>query len=359
MAPFTGDFDGNGHTITVNITNSLTISTGDLAGTYAGLFAGIGAGGSVHNLTVTGTVNISGAVVYAGGVVGGMLPTASISNVTSSVAVSVTSSGNGDVIAGGIAGAVQGGTISNSHATGAISASGNEDVTAGGVVGVSKEGTVRNASAAGSVLAITSAAEGAQAGGVLGVSQQGIVSNVYATGNVSATSNGGSMGVGGVVGACEGGTVSYVYATGSVSATAQGTGPGEDDDSITVCAGGIVGGSNPGPVIRYTVALNSAVSASGINYKRVSHRIISTPTNVVTTNGAANYGKSDLSPTGGGNPPEGATSQNGADVAVTGGPLPAAYTAPDQNWWRNTGFSGADWTTVWDWDTSTGLPKLR
>jgi hypothetical protein len=59
IIPFTGDFDGNGHTIAVKITRGITVPTGPLAGTYGGLFAGIGYGGSVHDLTVDGTVTIT------------------------------------------------------------------------------------------------------------------------------------------------------------------------------------------------------------------------------------------------------------------------------------------------------------
>jgi hypothetical protein len=141
--PFIGDFDGNGHSITMTITDGPTFSISGYSGTYAGLFAGIGPGGSVHDLTVGGTVTITNSanqLVVVGGVAGGLLPGASISNVESSVAVTVTSSGNGDVIAGGIAGGVQAGTVRNSHATGNVSAtstaaSGDINVNAGGVVG--------------------------------------------------------------------------------------------------------------------------------------------------------------------------------------------------------------------------------
>jgi hypothetical protein len=31
--------------------------------------------------------------------------------------------------------------------------------------------------------------------------------------------------------------------------------------------------------------------------------------------------------------------------------------AADQSWWTGTGFSGADWTNVWEWGTNQ--PKLR
>jgi hypothetical protein len=213
---------------------------------------------------------------------------------------------------------------------------------------------VRNA--AGSV-DVTVSGGGVYAGGIAGGSQ-GAVSNVYTTGNVSATTTDTTESVyaGGIVGT---GAVSYAYATGSISAAATGTGPGESNHSVTVGAGGIAGASTDKPV-RYTVALNSAVSASGTSYNRCSFRITSTSTGTVLTNGAVNYGKADLSPTGGlYGMDKGANKEGGLDVTVMGGPLPAPYTAPSQAWWTDTGFYGADWTTVWRWDTAAGLPKLR
>jgi len=117
--------------------------------------------GSVHDLTVTGAVNITGtggSDVVAGGVAGMAFPASSVRNVASSVTVTV---GGGD------------------------------DVFAGGVLGVS----------------------------------QGAVSNVYATGAVSAKSTGAKKEVyaGGIAGATTGG-VSYAYATGDISATGTGDG---------------------------------------------------------------------------------------------------------------------------------------
>jgi hypothetical protein len=167
---------------------------------------------------------------------------------------------------------------------------------------------------------------------------------------------------GGIVGtAVDGGEVSYAYATGAVSATGTGTGVASGENSTTLGAGGIAGAASNAPV-RYTVALNSSVSVieTGSNYNKCSFRITSTSIGTVTVNGAANYGKADLSPTGGSYPVDkGADKLDGVDVTVTGGPLPAAYTAPDQDWWTNTGFIDAYWTTVWQWDATTGLPKLR
>jgi hypothetical protein len=175
---------------------------------------------------------------------------------------------------------------------------------------------------------------------------------------------------GGIVGTFhDSGSVSYAYATGSVFANGTGTGNGnssaENDVSIAAC--GIVGG-NSTQLVRYTVALNSSISIdSGCyyrNYKTLAFRISTAHYGNVNTDGATNYGKSDLTPAGdqshAGLLNEAQNlSQNGTNVTVSGGPLPAAYTAPDQTWWTTMGFRGADWTTVWEWDSVKGLPVLQ
>ena len=295
--PFTGDFDGDGHTITLGITSGLTISQDFYTGTLAGLFAAVGdiAGnpggrGKVYNLKVAGSIGISGADnVCAGGVVGVMMPGAEVRSVASSVAVTVSGSG---------------------------------DANAGGIVGVS----------------------------------MGTVSNVYTTGNVSATTSGTASAYAGGIAGVALGTVSYAYATGAVSAEGTGTGNGTDNEP-TVAAGGIAGAAT-GAVVQYTVALNSSVAVNNsTSYNTCSFRIASTSGGKVIINGAANYGDSNLDPSGGTHKDdEGADEQDGVDVNVTAG---TPYTAPDQDWWTGTGFSGADWTTVWEWDTNTGLPGLR
>jgi hypothetical protein len=303
--PFTGDFDGGGHTVTLNITSGLDVSLdtpqGSFSGILAGLFAAVGdlpgnpgARGKVYDLKVAGAIDVSGAAaVVAGGVAGVTMPGAEIRNVASSVDVSATGGGG---------------------------------VNAGGVAGVS----------------------------------QGTVSDVYAIGAVSATTSAGTASAyaGGIAGAAaQGSTVSYAYATGSITVTGTGTGPGQNDHSVTLGAGGIAGAATSAPV-SYTVALNSAVSVNNnTTYNRCSFRITSTSGGTVITNGG-NYGKSDLSPAGGSYSPDpGADQQDGASVVVTGGP-PSAYTAPTQDWWTDTAWTGADWSNDWKWDGTAGLPKL-
>jgi predicted small secreted protein len=347
--PFTGDFDGNGKTITLNITGGLPVSAGVFPGTYTGLFAV--AGDRVHNLTVAGTVGVSGNVVFAGGVAGAALPTASFSEVTSSVAVTAT--GIFMVSAGGVAGVSQG-EISDVTGSGNVSATGTGSVFAGGVAGIS-QGEISGASGSGNVTGIGSG--DVYAGGIMG-DAGGRVINVYTTGSVSATTSGTSSAYAGGIAGSAGVMLSYAYATGAITATGTGTGTTQD----TIGAGGIAGSASSA-VVKYTVALNSNVSASGNNYNRCSYRIASSRYGRLNTDGAANYGSEDLDPTVSGTGGsdhyghEGDDQEDGTDVAVTGGPLPSVYTEPSQSWWNSTGFSGAD-TNVWEWGTE-GLPVLK
>ncbi|MDR2186307.1 MAG: hypothetical protein LBO80_11680 [Treponema sp.] len=290
--PFTGNFDGNGHKITLNITGGKTISSGGYTGTCAGLFAAIGGRGSVHDLTVEGTINISGVSgnVAAGGAAGAAVPGTVISRVASSVTVSA--GGNGDVLAGGIVGA-----------------------------------------------------------------GQGTISNVYTTGNISATTSGATEAYAGGIAGVTLGAVSYAYATGGILAKGTGTGEGTGEGKITIGAGGIAGAANSASV-HHTVALNSGVEVEdSSSYNRCANRIASSPSGPRAARFSANHGKADLSPTGGSHSPDKtATGQDGKNVPVTPG---SPYTAPNQDWWTGTGFSGANWAAVWEWDSAKGLPVLR
>jgi hypothetical protein len=357
ISMFSGNFDGNGHTVTLNITSGYTVSDGTYPGTFAGLFGMIS--GKVHDLTVTGAITVTTSddmPILAGGVAGAMSATASISNVVSSVNVSAAGSGNDDVLAGGIVGAVQG-TVSNARATGDVSATASgtgSDITVnvGGVVGGLVDGVLNRVYATGNVSG-TSAGDKVRAGGVVGAGDQSTVSNAYATGNVSATSTGTAYArAGGVSGSSDGGTLSYVYATGNVSVTGNNSEHAE--------AAGVLGKGDSASV-QNAVALNSSVGITGTASPQRAQRVIGWDEDNDMTM-ANNYGKADLTPTvtvGSYTADTGAGNLDGEDITVSGGPLPAAYTAPDETWWKNTAWSGADWNTVWEWDTGTGLPKLR
>jgi hypothetical protein len=165
--PFTGVFDGDGHTI-----SHLTIK----GKSYVGLFGqldrhpSVGYGGEVRNLGVVG-VNVSGSEGYVGGLVGEL----------------------------------NWGTVTQCYSTGAVS--GNWDV--GGLVG-DNGGTVTDCYTTGTI-----SGTGSQVGGLVGDNgSDGIVTHCYSTCTVKGTA-----GVGGLVGrnGSDWATVKECYSTGKVS----------------------------------------------------------------------------------------------------------------------------------------------
>ncbi|OUN38835.1 hypothetical protein B5G28_07710 [Faecalibacterium sp. An77] len=236
QSPYTGAFDGQGHTIF-----GLSVSSSD---DYAGLFGYIGEKGKVQNLTldspivsstnadgyvgavagenfgavenchVTGSVTATGKTSYAGGVVG-----VNYSTVTACYATGKVESDN---IAGGVVGWNDGGTVTACYATGDVTATSG---TAGGVVGVNYS-TVTACYAAGDVTGDT------YAGGVVG-GNTGTVTACYATGTVTSTSGT----AGGVVG-LNYSTVTACYW--SCTGPTHGIGDSESDINATKVDGSTV-----------------------------------------------------------------------------------------------------------------------
>ena len=112
--PFTGVFDGNGHTI-----SHLTIQGGG----YLGLFGQLEVGAEIKNLGVV-DANITGSGVCIGGLVG-----SNVGNITASYSTSTVS---GETSVGGLVGSNYEGIITTSYSTGTVS--GNQGV--GGLVGL-------------------------------------------------------------------------------------------------------------------------------------------------------------------------------------------------------------------------------
>jgi hypothetical protein len=100
---FTGTFIGNGRKIELAISGTRQ---------YGGLFEQIGAGGTVKNLSLSGSVSISnGGAAYAGAVAGRV--SGAIMNIATTTDIAISGT-NGDKYAGGIAGEVSsGGEITN------------------------------------------------------------------------------------------------------------------------------------------------------------------------------------------------------------------------------------------------------
>ena len=170
---YRGTFDGNGHTISGLYINSSSDN-------YQGLFGYVSGSGKVQNLSVSGSVSVSGGE-YVGGIVG-----YNSSGTVTNCAFSGTVTGTDDYV-GGVVG-VNSGNVINCTNTGSVSVSGGDRV--GGVVGDNR-GHVKNCYNTGTV---TGTGTDEWVGGVVGVNSSS-VTNCYNTGNIS-----GYKYVGGVVG---------------------------------------------------------------------------------------------------------------------------------------------------------------
>lgn len=125
---FTGTFDGNGHTVTLDITASTA---------NVGLFSKLAGGAVVRNVkvdgTVSGTEGVAGIAAQANG--------ATISGCINCAEISAT-----ERHVGGIVGKLRGGTVENCYNTGAISSSRDrKGVNLGGIAGyIDSNGSVKN-----------------------------------------------------------------------------------------------------------------------------------------------------------------------------------------------------------------------
>jgi RHS repeat-associated core domain len=191
-APFTGTFDGNGHTI-----SNLTIGTSSEPSTlsYLGLFGSIN-NATIKNLHVSASIYSSGFDI--GGLAGYCIGTSVITNSFTTGNIS------GSSYVGGLIGNIFSTTasISSSYSLANIVGSSNY---VGGLAGQNR-GTVTNCYAKGN------ASGASNIGGLVG-QNSGTVMNCYAKGNVSGTSN-----LGGLIGQSSG-PITNCYAIGSVSGT--------------------------------------------------------------------------------------------------------------------------------------------
>jgi hypothetical protein len=259
ITPFTGTFDGQGHTIsdvviniaenkssglfgvannaTINNLNVSNISINTEINVNAvGAIVGNASGIKMDNLNTTGT--ISGVVNQTGGLIGRIFDAdpevnSVITNSSSAVVIESTSS-----VIGGLIGLIEGrasnkGVIKNSFATGHVSGL-NE---LGGLIGQSEEAIIYNSFATGNVSSFNGF--GDRIGGLIGYAYWGsLVFDSYATGNVS-----GERDTGGLFGRLYDGVVANTFSLGTITAT------GESSD-----VGGFIGESD--------IAANYSVAGS-------------------------------------------------------------------------------------------------
>jgi hypothetical protein len=240
--PFTGQFNGLGHTIsnlTINrggqdevglfgrvyLSNAVVSNVGLVGGSVTGksstggLVGYIAEGGLLSNCFNTGSVTGINGGIYIGGLVGQNYHTP----IDNSFA---TGNVTGDYYAvGGLVGA-QGswrGVISNSFATGNVTCPGGSASDCGGLVGMNSDGGITGSYATGNVVVNNAqvGTSGGRAGGLVGINGgNGWIADSYATGSVSATNAANGGYAGGLVGwTSAAGGISNSYSTGSVTST--------------------------------------------------------------------------------------------------------------------------------------------
>ncbi len=245
-SPFTGTLNGYDYTIsnlTINAPtssfiglfgyiNSATIQNVGLVNVNitglncVGGLVGASEGGTITNSYATGSVSSSANSYDIGGLVGAANGGSVINSYSTASVTGGASSGQ----VGGLVGyAYDRVTISNSYATGSVTGGSNADYI-GGLVGFAYGGTITNGYATGPV---SGGAGSSFIGGLIGVAYEAMISDSHATGPVSGGS--GSLVLGGLVGTAYEGTITNSYATGSV------TGSANSSD-----IGGLVGYANQG-----------------------------------------------------------------------------------------------------------------
>jgi hypothetical protein len=259
-SPFSGVFDGDGHTVSGLGRNSTKeYSSGALFGYLTGTVKGLGlidpnVGGRLlyHTGTLVGDnhgtvancyahdVNVVGGGWYAGALVGRNLGTIADCNSTGTVhdrsagglvgrnggtitGCRSAATVSGDDVIGGLVGSNVSGTIENSCSTGTVTG----DDRTGGLVGHSHEGTITCCYSA----AVVTGNDGV--GGLIGENWLGLVTNCHSASNVK-----GDRLTGGLVGDSGGGAITNCYAVGSVVGRWPAGGIvswRHDDDIVTGC----------------------------------------------------------------------------------------------------------------------------
>jgi Big-like domain-containing protein/fibronectin type III domain protein/putative peptidoglycan binding protein len=182
---FTGDFNGNGHKLTIAITTTGPSSTWAIWENFSG---------TLENLWVDGTVSDS----FGGDNLSGLIYSMSsgtISNVKSTVTIN-GGSGSGNV--GSLVSLMSGGTIENSYFSGSIYTGGDAD---GSLVGAMSGGTIEDSYAFGNVNG------GNNVGGLVGTNAGGTISDSFYADRVTAS----GANAGGIVGSASAGTMTDDY----------------------------------------------------------------------------------------------------------------------------------------------------
>jgi hypothetical protein len=208
--PFTGVFDGNGHTIS---NFSYTSTDTDFVGLFG--FVDNPTNAEIRNLGLINTEIEAGTGYYVGSLVGYLRA----GTITNCYAEGGSISGYSRV--GGLVGYNSSGIITYCSSEGDVSGSSG----VGGLVGRNYRGTITDCYSTGSVEGVENV------GGLAGWNYFGTITDCYSEADVSGT-----IEVGGLVGRNGSGTITNCYSTGSVSGTFWYVGGlvGYNNSSVTV-----------------------------------------------------------------------------------------------------------------------------
>ena len=218
-SPFTGTFDGNGHTISNFVING--------SSKCVGLFGAND--GTVQNLKLKDfAINVTNntSSLFIGSVVGHNNGSVKVCSAEGTLSGTVTSPDfESSVAIGGIIGYNNAGTVEECFANCTVNSNSTSKLScAGGLIGFLKSGSIQNCYATGAVEANYSASitdkNSAAAGGLVGHNSAGVITNCYATGTTKAISdpNGVSF-AGGLIGSNMS-TVINCYALGDINSIA-------------------------------------------------------------------------------------------------------------------------------------------
>jgi hypothetical protein len=326
--PFTGHFDGNGHTIS-NLTidrplksmmglfgavenatiSDVTITNANVTGyRYVGILAGAAYNSTITECSTSGSL---GAVERGGGLIG--YSTSDVTNSNSSATISGTS-GYSHSLFGGLIGDSRG-DITKSYATGSVT--GTTDI--GGLVGKNQYATISQSYATGTVSGTTNI------GGLAGISTTpagSILTQIeqsYATGDVS-----GGEHVGGLVGFNSQARIYDSYSQGNVTGT-----------GTSSYIGGLVG-------------LAESTSTNSSTYTKIERNYVTG-----TASGSTNVGAVIGSLTS-------VTQANNYWNSETGGPDNSIGTGASTTEMRSQStYSNFDFSSVWLLVGDAYFPELR
>jgi hypothetical protein len=264
--PFSGTFNGAGHTITLNSFDSAAYTKFEFSDATTAVMLGLFwyiEDGVIENFqldlnlgSLVSPLDLSGSVDsrMIGGVTGWMGGNTTLKNITASGILAVKMRGGSDSklqCVGGIAGMINGNSeILDCASDVTVSIDSNSELCIGGIASnINDGGTIARCSAAGTISAVST--NRARAGGILGFNRGGVISQCYATGSVSAESPEDAL-AGGIAGIStamiQNEIIEDCYATGTVTATAT-------NSSKRACAGGIAGSHGADPDRGYTGTL--------------------------------------------------------------------------------------------------------